>query len=192
MRAGSRRSRIYLAGPEVFLPQARSLGIEKCRLAAAAGFEGVFPHDAELGHLPLPKREQAGRIFAANVDLLRSCDAMIANLTPFRGVSADAGTVFEVGFMSALGRPVSAYTNTPEGYRARAVAYRAQPAPAPDCDRPECVVEDHDLSDNLMIEMAIVASGGTLVRHQAAMVPDMTNLDGFRRCLEAIGRVLKR
>ena len=44
---------------------------------------------------------------------MRSCDAAVANLTPFRGVSADAGTAFEVGFMRALGRPVLGYTNTP-------------------------------------------------------------------------------
>ena len=30
----------------------------------------------------------------ANEDLMRSCDALIANLTPFRGVSMDAGTAF--------------------------------------------------------------------------------------------------
>jgi len=192
MSSGARRPRIYFAGPEVFLPQAHSIGLEKCRLAAAAGLEGVFPHDVELGRIPLAKREQARRIFAANTDLVRSCDGMIANLTPFRGVSADAGTVFEVGFMSALGRPVSAYTNAAEGYHARAIGYRAQRSPALDCDRPECAVEDHDLSDNLMIEMAVAASGGSLVRHQAAAIPDMTDLTAFRQCLEQIGRALRR
>ena len=41
---------------------------------------------------------------------MRSCDLLIANLTPFRGVSMDSGTAFEVGFMRALGRPVLGYT----------------------------------------------------------------------------------
>src|SRR5215469_7956330 len=34
------RPRIYLAGPEVFLPEARAIGAAKCRLAAEAGLEG--------------------------------------------------------------------------------------------------------------------------------------------------------
>ena len=79
-KSGCRR-RIYLAGPEVFLPQARAVGREKCRLAAAAGLEGVFPHDPELNAAGLDQRKQAGRIFAANTQLMRSCDALVANLT---------------------------------------------------------------------------------------------------------------
>jgi nucleoside 2-deoxyribosyltransferase len=173
-----RRRRIYLAGPEVFLPRAPSVGAEKCRLAAAAGFEGVFPYDPHLRHTPLAKCE-----------LMRSCDALIANLTPFRGVSADAGTVFELGFMCALGRPVSAYTNASAHYHARATAFRARRPLADDCDRPDCEVEDHDLCDNLMIEMAVVASGGTLIRQQSAAVPDMADLTPFGQCLDVIRRL---
>ena len=60
-------------------------------MLTAAGFEGVFPFDAALAREGISKRVQAERIFAANTALMRSCDAMIANLTPFRGVSADAG-----------------------------------------------------------------------------------------------------
>jgi nucleoside 2-deoxyribosyltransferase len=183
------RPRIYLAGPEVFLPRALSVGAEKCRLAAAAGFEGVFPHDAKLNVTPLDKRARADRIFAANTELMRSCDALIANLTPFRGVSADAGTVFEVGFMCALGRPAWAYTNTIDSYGSRATAFRRHRSALADCDRPECAVEDYDLSDNLMIEMAIIASGGALLRHRSAAVPDMADLTAFRHCLDGIKQV---
>jgi len=188
-KSGCRR-RIYLAGPEVFLPQARAVGREKCRLAAAAGLEGVFPHDPELNAAGLDQRKQAGRIFAANTQLMRSCDALVANLTPFRGVSADAGTVFEVGFMCALGRPAWAYTNAAASYRARATAFRAGRPLLADSDRPECAVEDHDLCDNLMIEMAVLASGGTLIRRQNAAVPDMADLTAFKQCLELVTRAL--
>ena len=59
-----RRPRIYLAGPEVFLPEARAIGVEKCRLAAEAGFEGAFPLDAQLDLARLPPAEQARRISA--------------------------------------------------------------------------------------------------------------------------------
>jgi nucleoside 2-deoxyribosyltransferase len=181
--------RIYLAGPEVFLPSARALGTAKCRLLTAAGFEGVFPYDAALALEGLSKRVQAERIFAANTALMRSCDAMIANLTPFRGVSADAGTAFEVGFMRGLGRPVSAYTNVAANYHARATAFRARRSTLEDSDRPECAVEDHDLGDNLMLEMAVIASGCALIRHQGTA--DMADLTAFRQCLADIARVFK-
>jgi nucleoside 2-deoxyribosyltransferase len=182
-----RRPRIYLAGPEVFLPQAASLGADKQRLAAAAGFEGVFPHDLELKTPTLSKREQAHRIFTANTALMRSCDALIANLTPFRGVSADAGTVFELGFMSALGRPVSAYSNAARNYHARATAFRARHhSPEEDCDRVDCEVEDHDLNDNLMLEMAVIQSGSRFLVQERAAIADMTDLRLFERCLELL------
>jgi len=189
MSPTSRPRRIYLAGPEVFLPSARTLGTAKCRLLAAAGFEGVFPHDAALTREGLSKRVQAERIFAANTALMRSCDALIANLTPFRGVSADAGTAFEVGFMAGLGRPVSAYTNVVADYPGRATAFRARRPTLEDCDRPYCAVEDHDLGDNLMLEMAVAASGCALIRHPGGA--DMADLTAFRQCLAEIARVLK-
>lgn len=184
------RRRIYLAGPEVFLPHAVALGAEKCRLVAAAGFDGVFPHDPGVKRTPSGKGTAADNIFVANTELLASCDALIANLTPFRGVSADAGTVFEVGFMCALGRPAWAYTNAAASYRARATAFRAGRPLLADSDRPECAVEDHDLCDNLMIEMAVLASGGTLIRRQNAAVPDMADLTAFKQCLELVTRAL--
>ena len=40
-----------------------------------------------------------------------SADAIIANLTPFRGIAADTGTCFELGYMCAQGKPAFAYTN---------------------------------------------------------------------------------
>jgi nucleoside 2-deoxyribosyltransferase len=42
---------------------------------------------------------------------MQSCDALIVNLTPFRGPSADVGSAYEMGFMRALRRPIFAYTN---------------------------------------------------------------------------------
>jgi nucleoside 2-deoxyribosyltransferase len=182
------RRRIYLAGPEVFLPHAAELGAEKCRLVAAAGYEGVFPHDPKLKAEPLGQGAEAERIFAANIALLASCDALIANLTPFRGVSADAGTVFELGFMFALRRPIAAYTNTAEAYHVRATAFRARTSGLADADRPACEIEDHGLSDNLMIEMAVVASGSRLIRHPSAGAPDMADLTAFRQCIFALAR----
>ena len=50
------------------------------------------------------------RIYDGNVALIRRCDAVVANLRPFRGhVEPDSGTVFEIGMAVALGKPVAAY-----------------------------------------------------------------------------------
>lgn len=176
--------RLYLAGPEVFLPDAAEAGLRKAAVAAEFGFEGVFPLDAGLDLTGLDKAEAARRIALANEALMRSCVALIANLTPFRGASADAGTAFEVGFMRALGRPVLGYTNSPLDYRHRAEMQRAQPRLPFEADTAETAVEDFDLAENLMIEVAILESGGSLVRSAVTPGSELTDLSGYRTCLQ--------
>ena len=54
---------------------------------------------------------------------MRGCDAMIVNLTPFRGPSADVGSAYEMGFMRALGRPIFAYSNDIRSFLERVAAF---------------------------------------------------------------------
>lgn len=183
--------RIYLAGPEVFLPDALEIGAQKVALCARHGFEGVFPLDASLDLTGLARQEQARRISAANEGLMRSCDLLIANLTPFRGVSMDAGTAFEVGFMRALGRPVLGYTNVTADYRQRAEAYRRAAPGLPEADAPDIEIEDFDGAENLMIEAAILASGGSIVRRAVPPGQEMRDLAGFEACLVQAVQMLK-
>ncbi|HEX5957054.1 MAG TPA: nucleoside 2-deoxyribosyltransferase [Hyphomicrobiaceae bacterium] len=175
--------RIYLAGPEVFLPDALAVGARKAELCAQQGFTGVFPMDAGLDLTGLAKPEAARRISGANEALMHSCAGLIANLTPFRGVSMDTGTAFEVGFMRALGRPVLGYTNVSADYRTRAEVYRGAAPPLPEFDCPEAEIEDFDGAENLMIEVAIIASGGTVVRTAVPPGQEMRDLAGFVTCL---------
>ena len=52
--------------------------------------------------------EVAERIYRANVALVRDSDGLLANLMPFRNaLEPDSGTVFELGFAVALGKPVA-------------------------------------------------------------------------------------
>ncbi len=178
--------RIYLAGPEVFLPDALAMGREKARLAADAGFEGVFPLDASLDLSGLDRLEQARRIALANEGLIASCDALIANLTPFRGASMDAGTAFEVGFMRALGRPVLGYSNISADYAARARRVRGQGPFPGDADTADSDIEDFGLSENLMIEIAIRESGFEVMIQDVAPGQGMRDLTGYIRCLQAL------
>jgi nucleoside 2-deoxyribosyltransferase len=183
--------RIYLAGPEVFLPDALAVGARKVALCADHGCEGVFPLDAELGLAGRPKAEAARRISASCEGQMHSCAGLIANLTPFRGVSMDSGTAFEVGFMRALGRPVLGYTNVTADYRARSEAYRrAVPhGTLPDADHPDTAIEDFGGAENLMIEVAIIASGGTVVRTAVPPGEEMRDLAGFEACLAQAARI---
>ena len=181
--------RIYLAGPEVFLPDALAVGARKKALCTQHELEGVFPLDAGLGLAGLAKAEQARRIAASCESQMRSCAGLIANLTPFRGVSMDSGTAFEVGFMRALGRPVLGYTNVVADYKARAETYRSAPPPLPDFDHPEAEIEDFGGAENLMIEVAILASGGTVVRTAVPPGQEMRDLAGFQVCLVQAAKV---
>lgn len=104
--------RLYLAGPDVFRPDAAEHGRKLVALCADYGFTGVFPLDEALpGGLALP--EAARRIYRANVAHIDSCDAVLANLDFFRGPEPDSGTCFEVGYAVARGKPVVGYV--PEG-----------------------------------------------------------------------------
>lgn len=186
----SDKPRLYLAGPEVFLPDALAVGAHKCRLAAEAGFEGVFPLDAALDLAGLDKPEQARRIALANEGLIRSCDGLVANITPFRGASMDAGTAFEVGFMRALGRPIAAYSNAAEDYAARSRAQRALGGIAGDADAPGVAIEDFGLAENLMIAVAVADSGLGVIRHAAAPGEGMRDMTAFIQCLAALRTLL--
>ncbi len=186
------RPRVYLAGPEVFLPDAVAKGREKCAVAGEMGFDGVFPLDAALDLSGLSKLEQARRISLANEGLMRTCDALIANLTPFRGVSMDAGTAFEVGFMRALGRPVAGFANVTDDYATRARAFRAARRIPGDCDGPDVEVEDFGLGENLMIEIAIIESGLSVARATVAPGQEMRDLTAFRTALAGLRSVLDK
>src|SRR5262249_34213258 len=116
----ARPPRVYLAGPEVFLADPSAIGDRKRAICARHGLLGIFPGAAEPPRAPaLAPQLFALAISQAMEAAMRSCDAMIVNLTPFRGVSADVGSAYEMGFMRGLGRPVFGYTHDPRCYRDR-------------------------------------------------------------------------
>jgi nucleoside 2-deoxyribosyltransferase len=161
-------------------------------LCADCGLIGLFPLDSELDLSGLPPREQGRAIYAANIGLMRSADLAIANLTPFRGPGADVGTALEVGFMVALGRPVLAYSNSAESYRARLQRYfgdRLQRRPDGVLVDPlGLAVEEFDMLDNLMLHGAL--NEGELFLHRAAPGEEYTDLAAFEECLKAACRLL--
>jgi nucleoside 2-deoxyribosyltransferase len=176
--------RLYLAGPDVFLqdPLARAAALKS--ICARHGHVGIFPLDALEGEPACwESLPEAFRIARRNEAHIASCDALVAHLTPFRGPSADAGTVFELGYARALGKPVYGWSNTETDFAARTRAF-AGVSGGTDADG--MMIENFTLADNLMILGAIAASGGHFT--PIACRPELiwADLAAFEACVQAI------
>ncbi len=180
--------RIYLAGPDVFLPEPRARGAVLKAICARHGLTGVFPMDA----LDREPDEWAGlaepyRIALRNEAHIRAADGLIANLTPFRGPSADVGTVFELGFMRALNRPVFGWSNGSADFTGRTRAFLGGAGSvAPDGvwrDQQAMALESFGFVDNLMIDGAIAASGGVMEIADLPESEHWNDLTAFERCV---------
>lgn len=181
----------YLAGPEVFFADRDEAGKRKKRICADYGIEGLYPLD---GPVDLSRPDAAARIFAANVAMIRRCDLVIANLTPFRGVSADVGTAAEIGLAFAMGKTVHGYSNAAASLFHRTARHSGTGAPERRPDgfayhRDGMSIEEFGLADNLMLIEAIRASGGAF--HLSADGDGSpAALDAFEACVAAAAPAL--
>jgi nucleoside 2-deoxyribosyltransferase len=179
--------RIYLAGPDVFLINARQIGARKRAICEQHGLVGVFPANEETGCDPsLPLLERGFAISRAMERTMQGCDAMIVNLTPFRGPSADVGSAYEMGFMRALGRPIFAYTNDARPFRDRVAAFCGGQVRKRDTGEHEdsdgMTIESFALHDNLMLAGGVIASGGCIIAETVPYAARYTSLVAFERC----------
>ena len=180
--------RIYLAGPEVFLANAREIGARKRAICERHGLIGVFPVDEEDACDPtLPLAEQGLAISRAMERVMRGCNAMIVNLTPFRGPSADVGSAYEMGFMRALGRPIFAYTNDARPFLDRVAAFcggAVRVRPTGEHEDPDgMAIEPFGLHDNLMLAGGVIASGGCIIAETTPHAERYRSLVAFERCV---------
>jgi nucleoside 2-deoxyribosyltransferase len=163
----------------------------KQAICAGYGLTGVSPLDAldgepaAWGALPAWRR-----IGLRNESHIRSCAAIIANLTPFRGPSADAGTVYELGFARGLGLRVFGYATVTQDFllRTRATGPAFQDADGDWWDADGLLIEQFGLFDNLMIETALADTAG-LIRDDADRWRDLTV---FERCVAAASANLRQ
>jgi nucleoside 2-deoxyribosyltransferase len=142
---------VYLAGPDVFLPDSIAVGRRKQAICRAHGLEGHYPGEA-IDLTGLAPVEQARALFESCVEMMDRCVAGLANVTPFRGVSADVGTAFEMGYLFGRGYPVWGYTSHPADYATRVV------------DDGEQLIEAFGLADNLMLEGPMLRREHGIVR----------------------------
>ena len=178
--------KVYLAGPEVFLPNAREILDRKIALTSAYGFAPVAPGDLKVSPA-LTGKARGLAISAHNEGLMLSADLIIANLTPYRGVSADVGTVYELGFMCARGCPAYAFTNVTRGYFDRVSAYYGgdvrEDARGGMRGPDGLMIENCDFIDNLMLDGGVESRNGAVIRHEATPHALYTDLTGFEACL---------
>ncbi|MBL0373089.1 nucleoside 2-deoxyribosyltransferase [Rhizobium sp. KVB221] len=186
--------KIYTAGPEVFLANAREVMAAKTALCRKYGFDAICPGDLDIP--PAETMKAFGlAISRVDEDMMDSADAVIANLTPFRGLAADVGTAFELGYMCAQGKLVAAYTNVTEDHYQRTLAYYGGQISTdaggykrgPD----GLSLEDFDMIDNLMLHGGVERRGGAVVVHKAADDALYTDLTGFEACLKALAEQIR-
>lgn len=140
-------SRIYLAGPEVFRADAVAEGARLKAICTGYEIDGLFPLDAAPGHAPV----DAATIRANCIALLETADAVVANISPFRGEHMDPGTAWEIGYAEARGIPVYVWSRERLPLIDRVGWLKdAGPGGKPRC-RDGYEVEDFDRTENLMI-----------------------------------------
>jgi nucleoside 2-deoxyribosyltransferase len=182
--------RAYLAGPDVFLPHAREHALRKIEICAAHGIVGCTPLNEDVERLTGMSDEKfAFAIFRKDIAMMEGCDIIIANLTPFRGASADSGTLVELGWFLGRGRPVFGYSNSAKPFAQRSLA-QVETLPDP---LPDIIVEGFGLPDNLMIPGAVLDGGG-----YPMVLPDdgkdraFDALDVFDRCVAAASHCVRK
>ncbi|MGV1829363.1 nucleoside 2-deoxyribosyltransferase [Agrobacterium vitis] len=185
--------KLYLAGPEVFLADAREVLDAKATMTRVYGFEPICPGDISIE--PAPTLHAFGlKISAVDEDMMNRADGVIANLTPFRGIAADPGTAFELGYMCAQGKLVAAYTNVIDNHYARTAGfYQGNVTLGPDQRKrgPDGLsLEDFDMIENLMLHGGIERRGGPIFTHQAQADQLYSDLTAFELCLKALSAKL--
>ena len=174
--------KVYLAGPDVFLPDAVEIGRRKVELCRSHGLIGLYPLDNAID---LSARDASLQIFGGNEAMMIEAHAIIANLTPFRGPGADAGTVYELGFMAGRGKLCLGYCNDPTLYAARVRKFTTvDKHDGRLIDADGLTVEDFGLSDNLMMIHALDLHGCALVTpRQQAPADIWRDLAAFEACV---------
>ena len=180
--------RAYLAGPDVFLPDAVGHARAKMAICARYGIEGLSPLNENVAGLEGMPAEEAWRaIFEKDVEMMERAEFVIANLTPFRGASADSGTLVEVGWFLGRGRGIFGYSNVATPFAERS---RAQVASVPDA-MAGLMVEGFGLADNLMIPGAVLRGGGhPIVLPEDGRERAFDALDVFERCVAVAASVM--
>jgi nucleoside 2-deoxyribosyltransferase len=181
--------KVYLAGPDVFLRDAVDIGRLKAEICARHGLTGWFPLDNKVN---VESRGASRKIFLGNKAMMDKAKAIIANLTPFRGPSADAGTIYELGYMAGSKKLCLGYSNDPSLYVDRVEKFSGfRKRGKRLADREDLTVENFDLPDNLMIVHGLNIHGCSLIVPRQAPKDIWRDLGSFEACVRLAARRLR-
>ena len=182
--------KIYLAGPDVFLPDALDVGRRKVEICASYGLTGLYPLDTPVDRAAA---DTSLTIFKNNEALMEQASAIIANLTPFRGAGADPGTVYELGYMAGRRKLCLGYSNDPRNYAERVRDFtNVNQHDGRLVDRDGLTVEDFALADNLMMIHALDLHGCPLVVPKQAPADLWHELTAFEACVRLAAERLEQ
>jgi nucleoside 2-deoxyribosyltransferase len=136
------KTRVYLAGPDVFRPDFQDVFDYRSAYCEMRNIKALVPVDNRLSN--------ASEIYEHNVRLMDSADAIVANISPFRGPHCDVGTAFEIGYGKARGLPIWVFSDDTRKLSARISS------PLHDGkDSDGLSIEPFSLYENLMIEFSV-------------------------------------
>jgi nucleoside 2-deoxyribosyltransferase len=172
----------YLAGPDVFLPDAVAHAARKVEICRRLGLRGLPPlnQDIETAAKALDVWQS---IYEKDIAMMERCDIIIANLTPFGGASADAGTLIEVGWFLGKGKPIFGYSNTSESFEQRMRRQLGE-------GYADLGIEGFHLPDNLMIVGAVQSGGCPIFVPRDGEARGIDALDVFEACAAAAAHVV--
>lgn len=199
--------KIYMAGPDIFRVGWPELAVKIMNTCTSWGFEAILPIPANqsldrpdvIGITVPGKPKDAKPIFTSCLNMIQSCDAVVADITPFRGDEPDSGTVFEIATAYALGKPVVAYTRDTRLTHERHLHNGSKT----DCGGLVCrsgfLVEQFDLPCNVMVAQACarIVFGGAIEGlyalknllaekdQQEPFAPQLYRIDPFQNVTDA-------
>ncbi len=172
--------RVYLAGPDLFYPDADERYGRLRAICAGHGLDAVAPTDGQA--FPIDTTSDCSRrLYRHNIAALRSCDAVLGNIAPFQGLDADSGTAYELGVAAALGMPVATYC--PDGLTVRERIERSgRRIDAAGRDDTGLLVEDFGLTANLMLcaEHPYFLAPADAAEHLAATLAEFSHAADLR------------
>ena len=171
----------YLAGPDVFLPNAVAHAATEGGDMPATRFAAVCRRSTKMLRTAATELEAWQAIYEKDVAMMEKSDIIIANLTPFAGASADAGTLIEVGWFLGKGKPIFGYSNTSENFEFR---MRKQLG----AKHADFGIEGFHLPDNLMIVGAVQSGGYPVFLPTDGKARGFDALDVFETCVKAAVR----
>ena len=162
----NKKPKVYLAGPDIFLPNPIEHGEKLKKICTKYGLQGLYPLDNQFDLSDLKRGpDKAIKIYQADIELINASDCLVANLSPFRGVSADPGTCFELGYAVAQNKPVAIYSNDTREYKHKLKDLHLSVD--------DWSVEDMGLTDNLML----IAPTKNVVHHTfEAAIADLSKI----------------